>query len=53
MKQQLINTWEHSPSKTQAAKVPVKEVPSLLQNTTITPKDLMGLSWTLFEEDSI
>ena len=53
MKQQLVNTWKHSPSKNQAAKVPVKEVSSLLQNTEITSKDLMGLSWTLFEEDSI
>ena len=53
MKQQLINKWEHSPSKTQDAKVPEKEVQSLLQNTTVTSKDLMGLSWTLFEEDTI
>ncbi len=56
MKQQFINTWEHSPSTIQASKVPVEEVPkSLNQISTpqLTASDLMGLSWVLFTEDEI
>jgi len=53
MKQQTIHNWQHSPSKTQVASIPEKAVPkSLLQpkTSTFSSEDLMGLSWTLFEE---
>jgi hypothetical protein len=43
--------WQHSPSKTQVASTPVKEVSkSLQQSQTFTHEDLMGLSWMLSEE---
>jgi len=51
MKQQIIHNWQHSPSKTQVARAPVKAVSkSLRQSQTITNEDLMGLSWIMFEE---
>jgi len=53
MKQQTTHNWQHSPSKTQVASNPVKAVSKSLQQTkpsTLTAKDLMGLSWVLFEE---
>jgi hypothetical protein len=51
MKQQIIHNWQHSPSKTQVARTPVKAVSKLLQQSrTITNEDLMGLSWIMFEE---
>jgi len=51
MKQQIIHNWQHSPSKTQVARTPVKAVSkSLLQSQTITNEDFMGLSWIMFEE---
>jgi len=51
MKQQIIHNWQHSPSKTQVARTPVKAVSKHLQQSqTITKEDLMGLSWIMFEE---
>jgi len=51
MKQQIIHNWQHSPSKTQVARTPVKAVSKpLRQSQTITNEDLMGLSWIMFEE---
>jgi len=51
MKQQIIHNWQHSPSKTQVARIPVKAVSKPLQQSrTITKEDLMGLSWIMFEE---
>ena len=52
MKQHTVQNWQHSPSKTQVARNPEKAVPKILQQTTssFTKKDLMGLSWILFEE---
>jgi len=51
MKQQIIRNWQHSPSKTQVARIPVKAVSkSLQQSQTFTHEDLMGLSWMLSEE---
>ncbi len=52
MKQQLVNQWQHLPSKNQVAKESEKKVSSLLQSEVpLTWEDLQGLSWTLFEED--
>jgi hypothetical protein len=51
MKQQIIRNWQHSPSKTQVARTPVKAVSKYLQQSqTLTHEDLMGLSWMLSEE---
>jgi len=51
MESYLITPQQHSLSTNQAQKEPVKEVSNLLP----TPKnlswnDLLGLTWTLFEE---
>lgn len=54
MKQQLVNQWQHLPSKDQAAKESEKKVSHLLQSKNpLTWKDLQGLSWTLFEEEDL
>ena len=52
MKQRLQQKWQHSPSKNQVSKTPVKEVQMSLDESSdsqLTATDLMGLSWTLFE----
>jgi hypothetical protein len=53
MKQQTVHNWQHSPSKTQVASIPVKAVSKSLhqpKTPTFSSEDLMGLSWALFEE---
>ena len=53
MKQQSAHNWQHSPSKTQVVRNPVKAVSKSLQQgepSTLSNKDWMGLSWVLFEE---
>jgi len=48
-----ITTQEHSLSTNQVTKEPVKEVSNLLTNSqNISWRDLRGLTWTLFEEES-
>ena len=53
MKQQTAQTWQHSPQKIQGIKSPVKEVKNSLKQSSFTSEDLLGLSWTLFEENVI
>ena len=53
MKQQTVQSWQHSPPKTQVTSNPEKAVSKALKQTeslSFTNKDLMGLSWILFEE---
>jgi len=48
-----ITTQEHSLSTNQVKKEPVKVVSNLLPNSSdISWRDLRGLTWTLFEEES-
>ena len=53
MESHLITPQQHSLSTNQAQKEPVKEVSNLLPHTkSVSWNDLLGLSWTLFEERS-
>jgi hypothetical protein len=53
MESYLITPQEHSLSTNQVKKEPVKVVSNLLSNSSsISWKDLRGLTWTLFEEES-
>jgi len=53
MESYLITPQEHLLLTNQATKEPVKEVSNLLTNSqNISWKDLRGLTWTLFEEES-
>jgi hypothetical protein len=45
-----ITQQQHSLSTIQVEKEPVKEVLNPLPKKQYTAADLMGLSWTLFEE---
>jgi hypothetical protein len=56
MKQQMSEIVQHSPTKIQVENKPVKEVLKFSQQQTpvptrVTAEDLMGLSWTLFEDE--
>ena len=52
MNQQTSQARQHSPRNIQVANNPVKEVSKSLQTqgTKLSASDLIGLSWTLFEE---
>ncbi|BDQ30553.1 MULTISPECIES: hypothetical protein [Nitrosopumilus] len=53
MKQQITHNWQHSPTEIQVASSPVKAVSKSLHHAktpTFSTEDLMGLTWTLFEE---
>ena len=50
MKQQTTQIEQHLPAKIQVAKTPVKKVERSLNESQYTAQDLLGLSWTLFEE---
>jgi len=47
----LENSQQHSLSKIQVKKEPVKEVPNLLDDSEVSWSDLRGLYWTLFLEE--
>ena len=56
MESYSITPQQHSLSTNRVAKEPVKEVPKFSQQqipvpTRVTAEDLMGLSWTLFEDE--
>jgi len=51
MKQIIIQKQQHLLAKMQVPKDPVKKVSNLLPKKQYTAADLMGLSWTLFEEE--
>ena len=56
MKQQMSEIVQHSPTKIQVENKPVKEVSKFSQQqlsapTRVTAEDIMGLSWTLFEDE--
>lgn len=53
MKQQTTQIEQHLPAKIQVAETPVKKVEMSLNKSSesqYTAQDLLGLSWTLFEE---
>lgn len=53
MNQQTSQIRQHSPRNIQVANDPVKEVSKSLQiqdTSKLSANDLIGLSWTLFEE---
>ena len=51
MNQIIIKKQQHSLTTIQDSINPVKEVSKPLEKKQYTAEDLMGLSWTLFEED--
>jgi len=51
MQQSITSKQQHSLSTTRVPKEPAKEVENTLDDqTSISWKDLQGLTWTLFEE---
>lgn len=51
MNQITLQKQQHLLETIQVLEEPVKKVQKLFQKNQYTVDDLMGLSWTLFEED--
>ena len=51
MNQITLQKQQHLLEAIQVSGKPVKKVPKLLQKNQYTADDLIGLSWTLFEEE--
>ncbi len=43
---------QHLPLKNQVSEIPVKTVSKSQQSSKLTADDLLGLSWTLFDEET-
>jgi hypothetical protein len=50
MKQKIIQKWQQLPSENRIEKKQIKQSEIQTKSPILTTKDLMGLSWILFEE---